>query len=202
MAQFFQQAPNQPYGASTQNLQFYPSSYGANAVSGHETPQQASYGYSASAPSPSYPGAGGFNSGFAGPSGVSGRMGEQGGLRTGWLAAFGTEGYDGEPPLLEELGVNFGHIQSKVFVTLVRKRDTKLTRCGIDFSSAQSASANRPTYNGRFRPRRPCSLFPPLRHIPLVIRQGPFRIYLWPCPPRHNFSSLDSRSHVPRAERL
>jgi hypothetical protein len=41
-------------------------------------------------------------------------MGEQGGLRTGWLAAFGTEGYDGEPPLLEELGVNFGHIRSKV----------------------------------------------------------------------------------------
>ena len=43
-------------------------------------------------------------------------MGEQGGLRTGWLAAFGTEGYDGEPPLLEELGVNFSHIQSKVSV--------------------------------------------------------------------------------------
>ena len=41
-------------------------------------------------------------------------MGEQGGLRTGWLAAFGTEGYDGEPPLLEELGVNFGHIKVKV----------------------------------------------------------------------------------------
>lgn len=46
--------------------------------------------------------------------GVSGRMGEQGGLRTGWLAAFGTEGYEGEPPLLEELGVNFGHIKGKV----------------------------------------------------------------------------------------
>ena len=45
---------------------------------------------------------------------VSGRMGEQGGLRTGWLAAFGTEGYDGEPPLLEELGVNFEHIRTKV----------------------------------------------------------------------------------------
>lgn len=45
---------------------------------------------------------------------VSGRMGEQGGLRTGWLAAFGTEGYDGEPPLLEELGINFGHIKMKV----------------------------------------------------------------------------------------
>ena len=41
-------------------------------------------------------------------------MGEQGGLRTGWLAAFGTEGYDGEPPLLEELGVNFNHVWSKV----------------------------------------------------------------------------------------
>lgn len=42
-------------------------------------------------------------------------MGEQGGLRTGWLAAFGTEGYDGEPPLLEELGVNFSHVWTKVF---------------------------------------------------------------------------------------
>lgn len=37
-----------------------------------------------------------------------------GGLRTGLLAAFGTEGYEGEPPLLEELGVNFQHIQTKV----------------------------------------------------------------------------------------
>jgi len=44
-------------------------------------------------------------------------MGEQGGLRTGWLAAFGTEGYDGEPALLEELGVNFGHIRDKVRVS-------------------------------------------------------------------------------------
>lgn len=47
--------------------------------------------------------------------GVSGRMGEQGGLRTGLLAAFGTEGYDGEPSLMEELGVNFGHIKTKVY---------------------------------------------------------------------------------------
>jgi hypothetical protein len=38
----------------------------------------------------------------------------QSGLRTGWIAAFGTEGYEGEPPLLEELGVNFHHIQTKV----------------------------------------------------------------------------------------
>jgi hypothetical protein len=47
--------------------------------------------------------------------------------KMGWLAAFGTAGYpDGsrcsfarslisaEPPLLEELGVNFGHIKTKV----------------------------------------------------------------------------------------
>ncbi len=47
-------------------------------------------------------------------------MGEQGGLRTGWLAAFGTEGYDGEPPLLEELGVNFEHIRTKVCCSLFR----------------------------------------------------------------------------------
>lgn len=117
MAQFFQSPPpNQPqYGAqSAQNLQFYPSSYTPAPVSGHATPSQAAYGYGAPAGSPGY-GSGGFNSGFGAPTGgVSGRMGEQGGLRTGWLAAFGTEGYDGEPPLLEELGVNFAHIQSKV----------------------------------------------------------------------------------------
>jgi protein YIPF5/7 len=51
--------------------------------------------------------------------GVSGRMGEQGGLRTGWLAAFGTEGYDGEPGLMEELGVNFGHIKTKVRIQYI-----------------------------------------------------------------------------------
>lgn len=61
-------------------------------------------------------GAGGFSSPGvgAGAARVSGRMGEQGGLRTGWLAAFSTEGYEGEPPLQEELGVNFGHIKAKV----------------------------------------------------------------------------------------
>ena len=59
-------------------------------------------------------GSGGYGASFGAGPGVSGRMGEQGGLRTGWLAAFGTEGYDGEPPLLEELGVNFGHIKGKV----------------------------------------------------------------------------------------
>src|SRR6186713_1363938 len=115
MSQFYpQHPPDQSYSAN--NLQFYPSQYGG-PVSGHSTPAQASqygyggnqqggagggYGYSGGAP-------GGFMSspGFGtGAGGVGGRMGEQGGLRTGWLAAFGTEGYESEPPLLEELGVN------------------------------------------------------------------------------------------------
>jgi hypothetical protein len=59
-------------------------------------------------------------------------MGEQGGLRTGWLAAFGTEGYDGEVPLLEELGVNFGHIQGKVLLLfLIPKTSKKRNRSNI-----------------------------------------------------------------------
>lgn len=45
-------------------------------------------------------------------------MGEQGGLRTGWLAAFSTEGYDGEPPLLEEIGINGQHIMAKTLAVL------------------------------------------------------------------------------------
>lgn len=116
MSQYYPQQPQQPgYApqAGAQNLQFFPSSY---SVSGHTTPSQASYGAGfGGGPNPSgqaYPVGGGYG-GFGSP-GVSGRMGEQGGLRTGWLAAFGTEGYDGEPPLLEELGVNFEHIRTKV----------------------------------------------------------------------------------------
>lgn len=119
MAQYYNQGYNaQPPPPSAQNLQFYPSTYTAGHVSGHTTPSQATYGGygSPSNTAPAYPGYG-VGSGSAAPFGappVSGRMGEQGGLRTGWLAAFGTEGYDGEPPLLEELGVNFGHIRTKV----------------------------------------------------------------------------------------
>lgn len=119
MAQYYpQQQGYAPQGSAPQNLQFFPSSY--SSVSGHTTPSQASYGAGfGGAPNPSaqaYPAGSGYG-GFGSPAaGVSGRMGEQGGLRTGWLAAFGTEGYDGEPPLLEELGVNFEHIRTKVSV--------------------------------------------------------------------------------------
>lgn len=127
-----------PYGTSpappsqqsnAQNLQFYSSSY--PSVSGHTTPSQATYGgYSSTTNTASaYPAYGGANTGtfggggpasssFGGGAGVSGRMGEQGGLRTGWLAAFGTEGYEGEPALMEELGVNFAHIKGKTVAVL------------------------------------------------------------------------------------
>ncbi|PKS10982.1 hypothetical protein jhhlp_002741 [Lomentospora prolificans] len=99
MSNYYQN--QQSYGQqSANNLQFFPSSYTPSGVSGAATPSPAFGGYGAP-PAPAY------------GAGVSGRMGEQGGLRTGWLAAFSTEGYDGEPPLLEELGVNFAHIQAK-----------------------------------------------------------------------------------------
>lgn len=124
MAQFYTQ-PQPPY--NPQNLQFYPSTYPNQPVSGHSTPSQAQYGNSypshPSAASSYPPNGSGFGVGAGatasfGHGGVSGRMGEQGGLRTGWLAAFGTEGYEGEPPLLEELGVNFGHIKIKTLTVL------------------------------------------------------------------------------------
>ena len=105
--------PNQGYAPEAQNLQFYQSSY-AQPVSGHATPSQASYGYNAPPAAGGYGVSSGFNSGFGGAAGISGRMGEQGGLRTGWLAALSTEGYDGEPPLLEELGIKPANIRAKV----------------------------------------------------------------------------------------
>ena len=118
MAQYYsQQYPQNPNQQSAQNLQFYPSSYSTGPVSGHSTPFQAGYGSPLPNSVPTYSGyGGGAAAGFGAPP-VSGRMGEQGGLRTGWIAAFGTEGYDGEPPLLEELGVNFEHIRTKVHTT-------------------------------------------------------------------------------------
>ncbi|KAM7215235.1 hypothetical protein V8F06_009373 [Rhypophila decipiens] len=110
--------PNQGYGPAgvnpNDNLQFYPTSY-APPVSGHATPSQAAYGYGGPSASAGFGGTGGFGSSFAG---VSGRMGEQGGLRTGWLPALSTEGYEGEPPLLQELGINMSHVQAKTLAVL------------------------------------------------------------------------------------
>lgn len=115
-------ASYQPYSAQN-NLNFYQSSYSTGPVSGHSTPFQAYGGggaQSGSYPQGSYSSNANYGFGsFPGPSGPSGQMGTgQSGLRTGWLAAFGTEGYEGEPPLLEELGVNFHHIQTKTLTVL------------------------------------------------------------------------------------
>jgi protein YIPF5/7 len=115
----YQPNPNSQSYAAQNNLNFYQSSYSNQPVSGHSTPFQAAYGSGAQSnayPQGSYGSSANYGFGaFPGQPGPSGQMGTgQGGLRTGWLAAFGTEGYEGEPPLLEELGVNFGHIQMKV----------------------------------------------------------------------------------------
>ncbi|CAI5759704.1 unnamed protein product [Candida verbasci] len=85
---YYQQQVNDP-----SNMQFYQSNY-STANSGNF--------------------AGSMDTGFQG---VSGTMGE-GQLTPGLLAAFGTSGYPGEPPLLEELGINFNHIKGKTLVVL------------------------------------------------------------------------------------
>ena len=123
MASYGYQPQPQPQSYAAQNnLNFYQSSYSTQPVSGHSTPFQA---YGGGAQAAAYPQANygssanyGFGS-FPGQPGPSGQMGTgQTGLRTGWIAAFGTEGYEGEPPLLEELGVNFHHIQTKTLTVL------------------------------------------------------------------------------------
>ncbi|KAJ2370065.1 hypothetical protein H4S02_007595 [Coemansia sp. RSA 2611] len=45
-----------------------------------------------------------------------------------WLAAFGTGGFPNEPPLMEELGINFQHIKSKTLAVLnpLKPLDTKI----------------------------------------------------------------------------
>ena len=121
----YQPQPNPSSYSAQNNLNFYQSSYPQQPASGsHNTPFQGSYG--GGAQSSSYPAQNGYASSagnysfgaFPGQPGASGQMGTgSGGLRTGLLAAFGTEGYEGEPPLLEELGVNFHHIRTKVCIS-------------------------------------------------------------------------------------
>lgn len=46
----------------------------------------------------------------------------------GWWTAFGTGGFEGEPPLLEELGINFSHIRAKSMTVLnpLRRVDERI----------------------------------------------------------------------------
>lgn len=60
---------------------------------------------------------GSMNASFGAGLDVSGDMGG-GELGPGLLAAFSTSGYPGEPPLLEELGINFNHIKGKTLAVL------------------------------------------------------------------------------------
>lgn len=105
---YYQQQNQNP-----QNLQFYQSNYA------YQQPNQGGSG------------PGGQNIGMGGASGALGAMdstfganinvtGEMGGgeLTPGLLAAFGTSGYANEPPLLEELGINFAHIKLKTLAVL------------------------------------------------------------------------------------
>ena len=108
MANFFQSPPpqQQPHyggGGTPNNLQFYPSSYSS------QTQSPPGYGF------------GGMGSIQPGGGGAVGSGSREHGLTKGWLAAFGTGGYEDEPPLLEELGVNFGHIKMKVLTSLLNK---------------------------------------------------------------------------------
>ncbi|GBB94618.1 hypothetical protein RclHR1_02390024 [Rhizophagus clarus] len=83
---------SEPYYGSPENLQFYNTSYGDPSIT-----------YSAQAnpyyPTTHYPT---YHNGSTG----------------GFWSAFGTGGFDEEPPLLEELGINFGHIKSKSLAVL------------------------------------------------------------------------------------
>lgn len=84
------------------NMQFYQSSYG------NSYQQLNPQGFSSAA-------MGSMDGNFGVD--VSGDMGS-GELTSGLLAAFGTSGYPGEPPLLEELGINFLHIKAKTLAVL------------------------------------------------------------------------------------
>ncbi|KAK9489256.1 hypothetical protein V1508DRAFT_428571 [Lipomyces doorenjongii] len=108
--------PNQHYGESgSNNLQFYASNYDTPAAAA--SAGQYSRGGIGGA-IPTFGGSGGVPGASVG--GVDGMSAATSGERLsgGWLAAFGTGGYSDEPPLLEELGINFGHIKSKTLTVL------------------------------------------------------------------------------------
>lgn len=91
------QETNQYYGQSSggDGLQFYSSSYGDQ----YNAASSANANYYSSPPTGDM-----RSSNYDYTSGASGSF---------W-SAFGTGGYADEPPLLEELGLNFEHIKTKV----------------------------------------------------------------------------------------
>ncbi|KAK9475857.1 hypothetical protein V1514DRAFT_338743 [Lipomyces japonicus] len=124
----YQPPSNQYAPPGSSNLQFYSSNYDAPQQSGGRYSRGGHVGagtsgaHSGSATNfNSTAGFGGFGSGTVSggiqADGISAAAsGER--LSEGWLAAFGTGGYSDELPLLEELGINFGHIKSKTLTVL------------------------------------------------------------------------------------
>lgn len=94
---FYQQQQQQP-----QNLQFFPSQYDnfQNFGNVNNNPIQGT-----------------MDTQYSSQYDVSGTLGDNT-LSTGILAAFSTSGYSNEPPLLEELGINFNHIKLKTQAVL------------------------------------------------------------------------------------
>ncbi|RKP30138.1 Yip1-domain-containing protein [Metschnikowia bicuspidata] len=78
---------------------------------------QSSYSNTFLLPSLDMGNLGAMNTGFGSAYDVSGDIGG-GELAPGVLAAFGVSGYPGEPPLLQELGINFDHIKGKTLTVL------------------------------------------------------------------------------------
>ncbi|KAH7927136.1 Yip1-domain-containing protein [Leucogyrophana mollusca] len=110
------QESNNQYGAS--------SSHGSYYAQG--PPQNVPLQFYAPGPDQDsfYPGS---RSSLEGNVGVQGQMAPQGAGPSfggniqqlgGWWTAFGTGGFEGEPPLLEELGINLSHIRAKSMTVL------------------------------------------------------------------------------------
>ncbi|KAF9345455.1 hypothetical protein BGX26_003104 [Mortierella sp. AD094] len=105
---------DQQSSQNSDNLQFYqsqyadPSAYGSHQQQ-HQQQRSTSFHSNTLSPTPDI-GYGGYTPGTPGS-----QMNPQ---PISWLAAFGAGGLEGEPPLLEELGINFSHIKTKSFTVL------------------------------------------------------------------------------------
>ncbi|QRV94253.1 Rab GTPase interacting factor, Golgi membrane protein [Ceratobasidium sp. AG-Ba] len=99
-----QQAQYGGYYAQQPDLQFYSGSPGVDPSAGFYTGARPSLEGNVA------PG--------VGPGGGAPNFGGNIQPAGGWLSAFGTGGFEGEPPLLEELGVNLSHIRAKSLAVL------------------------------------------------------------------------------------
>ncbi|KAK9453499.1 hypothetical protein V1511DRAFT_462305 [Dipodascopsis uninucleata] len=115
--------PSAGAGGNAANLQFYSSNYDNQpTVGGPARYGRGGSGLGSSAASSfgGFGGSGGVPGGVGMPGPGDGMSAAASGemLGGGWFAAFGTGGYSDEPPLVEELGINFLHIKSKTLTVL------------------------------------------------------------------------------------